>query len=224
MTFPRSVASLGGLWLLAGVGLGLGGILQVQRRAERRGPGGVRTYGAQTAPLARTSGAVCRGGGRAGDDRPGVLMERASTGGRRLQFQGARGAPGGGFRPIQVLAMALGQIAYLLPWIFAPLIAGLAVGLASAGSDGGRDCCWLCLALPPIVLFTITPFWGARGLPQWTMPGWFFAFPLMGAWLDERAVDIRGLAPLGLHLVRSAGGRRSCGGPARASTGWLGAP
>jgi hypothetical protein len=25
------------------------------------------------------------------------------------------------------------------------------------------------------------------------MPGWFFAFPLMGAWLDERATDVRTL-------------------------------
>jgi hypothetical protein len=48
----------------------------------------------------------------------------------------------------------------------------------------------LCLALPPIALFTITPLWGARGLPHWSMPGWFFAFPLMGAWLSERAISI----------------------------------
>ena len=107
-----------------------------------------------------------------------------------FQFQGARGArrrvqanPGPRDGP--------GEIAYLLPWIFAPLIAGLAAAWGRRSDE--RRLFLLCLALPPIVLFTITPLWGARGLPQWTMPGWFFAFPLMGAWLDERAIDIRAL-------------------------------
>jgi 4-amino-4-deoxy-L-arabinose transferase-like glycosyltransferase len=43
----------------------------------------------------------------------------------------------------------------------------------------------LCLSLPPIALFTLTPLWGAKGLPHWPMPGWFFAYPLLGAWLVE---------------------------------------
>ena len=43
----------------------------------------------------------------------------------------------------------------------------------------------LCLGLPPILVFSVTPLWGGRGFAHWTMPGWFFAFALMGAWLDE---------------------------------------
>ena len=74
---PRSVASLGAV-APRRRRPGARGIVQVQRRAERRGPRGVRTYGAQAAPLARASGALCRRRGRAGDDRPGVHMERAA--------------------------------------------------------------------------------------------------------------------------------------------------
>ncbi len=31
----------------------------------------------------------------------------------------------------------------------------------------------------------MTPLWGARGLPHWSMPGWLFVYPLAGAWLAE---------------------------------------
>ena len=51
--------------------------------------------------------------------------------------------------------------------------------------DDERRLFLVCLALPPILVFTLTPLWGARGLPHWPMPGWFFAFPLLGAWLGE---------------------------------------
>ena len=81
--------------------------------------------------------------------------------------------------------MALGEIAYLLPWTFVALVGGLAAAWRKRRDE--RRLFLICLALPPIVLFTLTPLWGARGLPQWTMSGWLFAFPLMGLWLDERA-------------------------------------
>jgi hypothetical protein len=48
----------------------------------------------------------------------------------------------------------------------------------------------LCLSLPPIVLFTVTPLWGGRGQPHWTMPGWFFAFALMGIWVVDLGTSI----------------------------------
>ena len=99
-------------------------------------------------------------------------------------FQGARGAMGGAWRPAQVGAMLLGEIAYLAPWIFAPLAGALVAGARRAFEDEKR-LFLVCLALPPILVFTLTPLWGARGLPHWPMPGWFFAFPLMGARLGE---------------------------------------
>lgn len=108
-------------------------------------------------------------------------------------FQGARGAAGGAWRPEQVGQILLGQIALLGPWIFAPLAAALYAGARRARGDD-RQLFLVCLALPPIVVFTLTPLWGARGLPHWPMPGWFFAFPLLGAWLGEpwaRALALR---------------------------------
>ena len=80
--------------------------------------------------------------------------------------------------------MAAGEIALLSPWIFAPLVAGLMSGWRQRRDE--RKLFLLCLALPPIVVFTLTPLWGARGFPHWTMPGWFFAYPLMGAWVAAR--------------------------------------
>jgi 4-amino-4-deoxy-L-arabinose transferase-like glycosyltransferase len=99
-------------------------------------------------------------------------------------FQGERGAAAGGWRPAQVGAMALGEIALLTPWLFVPLAAALAVAARRAFADEKR-LLLVCLALPPILVFTLTPLWGARGLPHWPMPGWFFVFPLLGAWLAE---------------------------------------
>ena len=99
-------------------------------------------------------------------------------------FQAHRGATGGGWRPEQVGAMIVGQIAFLGPWIFLPL-AGALVAALRRPFDDERRLFLLCLALPPILVFTLTPLWGARGLPHWPMPGWFFVFPLLGAWLGE---------------------------------------
>ncbi len=119
-----------------------------------------------------------------------VILWNAENGWVSLLFQSGRGAPAGHWRPAQVGAMAASEIALLSPWIFAPLLAGLIeagrLGLARP-KDGGRRLFLLCLALPSIVVFTLTPLWGARGLPHWAMPGWLFAYPLAGAWLAARA-------------------------------------
>ena len=100
-------------------------------------------------------------------------------------FQGGRGSPGLHLRPVQVIAMLLGEIAYLTPWIFVALVGALVAAARRARRGDDKRLFLLCLALPPIVVFTLTPLWGARGLPHWPMPGWFFAYPLMGAWLVE---------------------------------------
>jgi hypothetical protein len=173
-------------WLIAGVGLGLAGlskysaVLTVAGLAafvflqpkQRRWLGRPEPYVAALVALAITAP---------------VFLWNAEHGWASLQFQSARGSPEGVLKPVQVLAIALGEVAYLSPWIFAPLAAGLVAAWRHRSDE--RRLFLLSLALPPIVLFTITPLWGARGLPHWTMPGWFFAFPLMGAWLDGRAID-----------------------------------
>ena len=100
-------------------------------------------------------------------------------------FQGGRGAPSGRLRFDQVGAMAAGEAAFLAPWLAVPLVAGLVAAMRRAGDDP-RARFLLALALPPILVFTITPLWSARGLPHWAMPGWFFAFPLAAAWATRR--------------------------------------
>ena len=121
-----------------------------------------------------------------------VIVWNAEHGWASFAFQGSRGVSAGGLKPLQLLAMTLGEIAYLSPWLFVPLAAGVAWAWRDRRDEGNLFL--LCLALPPIVVFTITPLWGARGLPHWTTPGWFFAFALMGAWVDQKAFSARTLS------------------------------
>ena len=113
-----------------------------------------------------------------------VLAWNARHGWVSLAFQGARAEAAGQFRPAQVGAMAIGEIAFLSPWIAAPLVAALIEGARRAARDE-RRLFLVCLALPTIVVFTLTPLWGAKGLPHWSMPGWLFVYPLLGAWLAQ---------------------------------------
>jgi 4-amino-4-deoxy-L-arabinose transferase-like glycosyltransferase len=120
-----------------------------------------------------------------------VVLWNARHGWVSFEFQGERGVPNGELRPGQFLTMAFGEIAFLSPWIFVPLVAGMANALRLWRD--GRHLFLLCLSLPSIVLFTLTPLWGGRGQPHWTMPGWFFAFILMGVWVNELGLSLRAL-------------------------------
>ena len=134
-------------------------------------------------------------------------------------FQGARGAPGAHWRPAQVGAMVLGQIVWLTPWLFVPLAGGLIAAARLAWGDE-RRLFLLCLALPPILLLSVTPLWGSKGLPHWPMPGWFFAYPLLGVWLTDgwakrlnwRAWAVGSAALLAVIVVALA---------SQAATGWF---
>ena len=55
-----------------------------------------------------------------------VLWWNAQHGWVSFEFQGGRGVPNGVLRPAQFLTMVLGEIAFLSPWIFVPLVAGFA--------------------------------------------------------------------------------------------------
>lgn len=115
-----------------------------------------------------------------------VFVWNARHGWVSFAFQGARAEAAGHWRPAQIGAMAIGEIAFLSPWLAAPLVAALIDGARRATRDE-RRLFLVCLALPTIVVFTLTPLWGARGLPHWTMPGWLFVYPLLGAWLANSA-------------------------------------
>jgi 4-amino-4-deoxy-L-arabinose transferase-like glycosyltransferase len=178
------------LWLIAGLGFGLAGlskysaalsaagfaafvVLSPRQRRWLRDPA---LYAAAVLALVMIAPAI---------------VWNAEHGWASFVFQGSRSAPAGGLKPLQLAGQALGEIAYLTPWIFTPLAASLVSALR--GRQDERRLFLLCLALPPIVLFTVAPLWGARGFPHWTMPGWFFAFALMGAWVEEKAVPTRTL-------------------------------
>jgi hypothetical protein len=79
-----------------------------------------------------------------------------------------------------------GQALYLLPWIWVPLVGQLVAALRAGRRDERR---WLlvCLATPPIAVFTLASLGGRPGLPHWPAPGYLFAVPLAGAWLGDLA-------------------------------------
>jgi Dolichyl-phosphate-mannose-protein mannosyltransferase len=120
-----------------------------------------------------------------------VILWNARHGWASFAFQGARGAPSGGLDPAQFLTMALGEVAFLSPWIFAPLVACMTSAFRQRGDE--RRLFLLCLSLPTIILLTLTPLWGGRGQPHWAMPGWFFAFAMMGVWVDQLGLSVGAL-------------------------------
>ena len=186
---PSDRASVWRLWLAAGLSLGLAGLSKYSVVLNAAGIAGFvilardqRRWLKDPAPYAAAALAVAM--------ITPVILWNARHGWASFAFQGARGVPGGMFRLTQVLAMALGEIAYLSPWIFAPLMAALIS--ACRRREDERRLYLLSLSLPPILLFTIIPLWGARGFPHWTMPGWFFVFALLGAWADQNRFGPRG--------------------------------
>jgi hypothetical protein len=174
------------LWLAAGAGFGVAGL---SKYSAALSVGGLVAFVVQSPERRRwlRDPAPYVGAALALAMAIPVFVWNAEHGWASFLFQGSRGSPGPGLKPGQFLVMALGEIAYLLPWIFAILVFGLAEAWRERNDP--RKFFLFCLALPPIALFTLTPLWGARGLPQWTMSGWFLAYPLLGARLDENATS-----------------------------------
>ena len=213
---PTDARAIWRLWLTAGVGLGLAGLSKysaalsvaglaafvLASRDQRHWLRRPEPYAAAIVGLAIIAP---------------VIMWNAQHHWASFEFQGSRGALGQRLRPEQVLAMALGQVAYLSPWIFAPLVAALASALRRREDERRRFL--LCLSLPPIVFFTLTPLWGTRGFPHWAMPGWFFTFALLGAWVAESDIPVRTLRR---WAIVSSGLLAAVAGVAvvQASTGW----
>ena len=104
-------------------------------------------------------------------------------------FQSSRGA-GHKFAPTGPLTSLAGQMALLLPWVAIPLVwAGW-----RALKAGRRDLAgWFCLTAggPTILLFTLLPLLGDKGLPHWPMPGWLFLFPVLGGRLAASSSEVR---------------------------------
>ena len=105
-----------------------------------------------------------------------ALIWNARHGWVSFVFQGGRA--GGHFYPFGPFAALGGAALYFLPWIWLPLVL-LGIGALRRGPiDRG---CWLllCLAAPPIVLFTVISLW-SHILFHWAAPGYLMLVPLLG--------------------------------------------
>ena len=95
-------------------------------------------------------------------------------------YQGGRAESYGGFPKVaQFLANLGGQFLWMAPWVFVPMLVAAYEALRG-GRKAERSWFCLCLGLPTILLFTLVPLWGDRGLPHWQMPGWLMLFPVLG--------------------------------------------
>jgi 4-amino-4-deoxy-L-arabinose transferase-like glycosyltransferase len=213
---PLEEAAAWRFWLLVGLGLGLGGLSKYSAILTASGVGAFivlspeqRHWLKHPAPYVAAILACLM-------ITPVVLWNMQHNW-ASFEFQGERGAPSGELHPAQWAIMGVGEIFFLSPWIFAPLVAGLANSFRLWRDQ--RHMFLLCLSLPPIVLFSLTPLWGGRGQPHWTMPGWFFAFPLMGIWVNELSLSIKALRRWALvttALLAAIAGLAVV----QASTGW----
>jgi Dolichyl-phosphate-mannose-protein mannosyltransferase len=105
-----------------------------------------------------------------------VLVWNAEHGWISLLFQGGRA--GGSLHPLGALSAIAGQAVFLLPWVWAPLVWCGFLALRRGPSDRAR---WLlvCLAAPPILVFTAAALWG-NPLFHWAAPGYLMLVPLLG--------------------------------------------
>jgi 4-amino-4-deoxy-L-arabinose transferase-like glycosyltransferase len=111
-----------------------------------------------------------------------VLVWNAQHGWVSFLFQGGRA--GGSLRPFGPVLAVAGQAAFLLPWIWAPLVW---CGVIAAWRGPSDRKCWLlvCLAAPPIVVFTLAALWG-NTLFHWAAPGYLMLVPLLGEAIARR--------------------------------------
>lgn len=123
-----------------------------------------------------------------------VIVWNGQHGWISVAFQFGRTGTEWGFNPTQLLALLLGEAAYLWPWIL------VALALAAATLHGRAAQFFLPLALPLIVLFNLVPLLGRPGLPHWSMPGWLFLFPALGR-LAAAARERGNKWPVGLVSV-----------------------
>jgi hypothetical protein len=138
-----------------------------------------------------------------------TLIWNARHGWVSFLFQGERA--GGHFYPLGPLAAIGGAAAFFLPWIWLPLMLCGFGALRRGPADRGR---WLlvCLAAPPILVFTLVSLW-SHILFHWAAPGYLMLVPLLGDVIARRwpgsprlrlsVTATAGLVVLGMALVAS---------------------
>jgi 4-amino-4-deoxy-L-arabinose transferase-like glycosyltransferase len=109
-----------------------------------------------------------------------VIVWNATHHWASFAFQGERAAAGTYFHPLNSLIVLGGEALFVLPWIWAPLMARFVAALRRGPATWHS---WLlaCLAAPPILLFALIAAWsGQRVLFHWAAPGYLMLFPLLG--------------------------------------------
>lgn len=94
-------------------------------------------------------------------------------------FQSRR-AFAGALNPGNFLAVQLGQAGFVLPWTWAIALFTIAIGVIRPRMPAERI--FAVLAAVPILLFDAVSVLSTEILPHWSMPGFLFAFPLVGLW------------------------------------------
>jgi 4-amino-4-deoxy-L-arabinose transferase-like glycosyltransferase len=114
-----------------------------------------------------------------------VLVWNATHEWASIRFQGGRAVPLDAEQDAPFLGAIAGQAAWMLPWVWIPLLVVLVEALRRGPREPRR---WLplCLGVGPIAFFTLITLFGRRGLPHWQAPGYFMLLPLLGAWIAER--------------------------------------
>lgn len=109
-----------------------------------------------------------------------VIIWNSEHGWVSFAFQSGRAGGSGGIHPGAMFTNIAGQAAWVLPWIWIPLVAVLLGSLKRGPADAPR---WflLCIGIGPVAAFTLIALRGSVGLPHWQAPGWLFFFPALGA-------------------------------------------
>jgi hypothetical protein len=130
-----------------------------------------------------------------------ALIWNARHGWVSFLFQGGRA--GGHFYPFGPFAALGGAALYFLPWIWLALVM-CAIGALRRGPADRRSWLLLCLAAPPIVLFTVISLW-SHILFHWSAPGYLMLVPLFGEaiarhWPTSRTLR-RSVVATGIFVV-----------------------
>lgn len=114
-----------------------------------------------------------------------VLFWNASHAWASFRFQGGRATAAVARGGSPLLDTIAGQAAWMLPWLWVPLLGVLVGALRRCHADPRR---WLlvCLGVGPIAVFTLLAALGQRGLPHWSAPGYFMLLPALGRSLQDR--------------------------------------